>query len=337
MKRLLLFLVCLTPANPVRAEAIGAVGEFALTERNGKTVTHDDLRGKVWVASFILTTCPDGKCPQITQTMQRLQKELKDVPDLRLVTITVDPQHDDPEALNEYADKFGADPERWLFLTGGEDQVARLLHEGFKVSGGSGGADHSTKLVVVDQKGNIQGYYQGLPDPYDEEPEKTLETNLRRLKIKVRNLSGAFDFPAINAGLNAVAGVLLLLGYIAIRQKYTKFHIACMLSALVVSAVFLASYLYYHIAVRGGVSTRFSDQAPGAPVWMAYTYYAILFSHIILAALVVPMALITAWKGLRNQLDRHVRLARWTFPIWLYVSVTGVAVYWMLYRLYAEG
>lgn len=336
MKRLFLLLVCLPSVNPVRADDFGSVGEFALTERGGKTITNADLEGKVWIASFILTTCPDGKCPQVTQTMQRLQKELKDVPDLRLITITVDPQHDDPRVLNEYANKFGADPERWLFLTGDRDRIARLLNEGFKVSGGTGGADHSTKLVVVDRTGHIQGYYQGLQDPYEEEPEKALETSLRRLKIKVRQLSGGFDFPALNAGLNAVAGILLLVGFIAIKQKYTKFHIACMLLALLVSAVFLASYLYYHIVVRGGESTRFGDRAPGAPAWMAYSYYAILFSHIILAALVVPLALLTAWRGLRNQLDRHVRLARWTFPIWLYVSVTGVAVYWMLYRLYAD-
>jgi uncharacterized membrane protein YozB (DUF420 family) len=83
--------------------------------------------------------------------------------------------------------------------------------------------------------------------------------------------------------------------------------------------------------------TRFEDQAPGAPGWVRPLYLAILLSHTVLAAVVAPMALFTAYQGLRGRLDSHVRIARWTLPIWLYVSVTGVVVYWMLYRLYAPG
>jgi uncharacterized membrane protein YozB (DUF420 family) len=143
------------------------------------------------------------------------------------------------------------------------------------------------------------------------------------------------SFPALNASLNAAAGVLLVAGYVAIRRGAVRVHVACMLTALVVSAVFLASYLYYHIAIKGGRATSFSEQAPLAPDGVRYLYYAILGSHTLLAAAVAPLALITAYLGLTNRLSRHVRLARWTMPIWLYVSVTGVVVYWMLYRLYA--
>lgn len=143
------------------------------------------------------------------------------------------------------------------------------------------------------------------------------------------------DFPTLNASLNAASGVLVLLGYAAVRRRLLRLHAGCMLTALAVSAVFLASYLYYHIVVKAGVATKFADQWPEAPAWVAFAYYAILLTHTVLAAIVAPLALYTAWQALRGRIARHRRLARWTLPIWLYVSATGVVVYWMLYRLYA--
>jgi uncharacterized membrane protein YozB (DUF420 family) len=107
-----------------------------------------------------------------------------------------------------------------------------------------------------------------------------------------------------------------------------------MLAALAVSALFLASYLYYHFAVLGGKPTYFSERAPDAPVWVARLYYGILLSHTLLAVVVAPLALVTAYLGLSGRFKRHVKIARWTLPLWLYVSITGVVVYWMLYRLY---
>jgi uncharacterized membrane protein YozB (DUF420 family) len=145
---------------------------------------------------------------------------------------------------------------------------------------------------------------------------------------------GPDDLPSVNAALNATSAVLLLLGYLAIRTRRVALHKACMLSALGVSAVFLASYLYYHFAVKAGQQTYFRDRAPEAPRWVGSLYLGILLTHTVLAAVVAPLALFTAWQGLRDNLARHVRVARWTLPIWLYVSVTGVVVYWMLYRLY---
>lgn len=140
---------------------------------------------------------------------------------------------------------------------------------------------------------------------------------------------GPLDFPSINAVLNASCAVLLIVGYLAIRRGQVTLHKSCMLTALGVSAAFLASYLYYHIVVRGGQETRFVG-----PEGIRTVYRVILFSHIILAIVALPLELRVTFLGLKDRLDKHRRLARWTLPIWLYVSITGVVVYWMLYRLY---
>ena len=140
---------------------------------------------------------------------------------------------------------------------------------------------------------------------------------------------GPLDFPSINATLNGCCAVLLVVGYLAIRRGQVTLHKSCMLTALAVSAAFLASYLYYHVVVRGGQSTRFEG-----PAGVRAVYLAILIPHIVLAIVALPMELRVTYLGLKDRLDQHRRLARWTLPIWLYVSITGVVVYWMLYRLY---
>jgi uncharacterized membrane protein YozB (DUF420 family) len=145
---------------------------------------------------------------------------------------------------------------------------------------------------------------------------------------------GPDDLPSVNAALNSTCVVLLIAGYLAIRNRLVSLHKACMLAALGVSAAFLTSYLYYHFGVRRGQVTYFADQAPEAPAWVGRLYGAILGTHTLLAAVVAPLALVTAYLGITSRLARHKRVARWTLPIWLYVSVTGVVVYWMLYRLY---
>lgn len=142
------------------------------------------------------------------------------------------------------------------------------------------------------------------------------------------------DFPLLNACLNATSGLLVVAGYIAIRRKLVQLHTVLMLSALAVSALFLGCYLWFHLVIQEGKPTHFADRAPEAPGWVAAAYLLILGTHTILAAIVAPLALTTAYLGMRGRLQKHVRLARWTLPIWLYVSVTGVVVYWMLYRLY---
>jgi uncharacterized membrane protein YozB (DUF420 family) len=133
------------------------------------------------------------------------------------------------------------------------------------------------------------------------------------------------DLPALNAALNATSAILLILGYLCIRRRKITAHKLCMLSAFVTSTLFLISYLtlrYY-----AGM-TRFTGQG-----WIRPVYFTILISHTILAAGIVPMALVTLSRALRGRFDRHVRIARWTLPLWLYVSVTGVLVYWILYHL----
>lgn len=145
-------------------------------------------------------------------------------------------------------------------------------------------------------------------------------------------MSGPIDFPSLNATLNASSGILLVAGYVAIRNRRVALHKACMLAALGVSAAFLACYLYYHFVIRDGQPTVF--QGPDAS---RYVYLAILLTHTVLAAAVAPMALITVYLAFRDRLAAHRRLARWTFPIWLYVSATGVIVYWMLYHLYPSA
>jgi protein SCO1/2/putative membrane protein len=316
-------------------EEFGAVGPFALTGRDGRTVTEADLKGKVWVASTVFTRCTTG-CPSVSKTMARLQKELRLAgdDDLRLVTFTVDPERDGPDELREYAKGYDAHPERWLFLTGEKEKIHELLLKGFRVSVGERLDDHSTRLILVDQNGVIRGYFPGLIDESGGVGAAEYENGLRRLRSHVAALKSPVDFPLLNASLNFLSGVLLVLGYAAIRRREVTAHKWLMLSALCVSAVFLGCYLYYHIVIQKGQSTRFAERAPEAPAWVATTYYVILISHILLAVPQTVMALVVAYLGLRDRLERHVKLARWTFPVWLYVSVTGVVVYWMLYRLY---
>lgn len=134
------------------------------------------------------------------------------------------------------------------------------------------------------------------------------------------------DFPPINASLNAITTGLLLAGWWNIKHDRKYAHIACMVSALVTSAAFLACYLTYH-ALKAGHVTYFTY-----PGWPRYVYLTILISHTILAIVALPMIICTVIPALRARYDKHRRIARWTLPVWLYVSATGVIVYFMLYQ-----
>jgi putative membrane protein len=133
------------------------------------------------------------------------------------------------------------------------------------------------------------------------------------------------DLPALNATLNALSTVLLVTGYVFIRRRDRRKHRLCMIGALVVSVLFLTSYVIYHAQVG---SVPFTGTG-----WIRTVYFAVLIPHVILAAAIVPPVLITASRGLSAKYDQHRRIARWTLPLWLYVSVTGVIVYWMLYQM----
>ena len=136
---------------------------------------------------------------------------------------------------------------------------------------------------------------------------------------------GIQDLPTLNAALNATSAVLLTVAYVLIRQGRRTAHERCMLAALAVSALFLTSYVVYHLNTG---SRPFPGQGS-----IRLVYFAILITHVTLAAAVLPLALVTASRGLRGRFAPHVRIARWTLPIWLYVSVTGVVIYLMLYRI----
>jgi len=131
-------------------------------------------------------------------------------------------------------------------------------------------------------------------------------------------------FPAVNATLNGLSGVFLLLGYLCIRRKNIVVHRRFMLAACATSTLFLCSYLTYH-ALAGATSFV----GTGA---VRTLYFSILISHTILAVVVVPLAIGSVWHGLKYRVEKHRRIARWTFPIWMYVSVTGVLVYFFLYE-----
>ncbi len=303
-----------------------ALQPFSLTERGGTAVRDADLHGKVWVAHFFYSQC-QGPCNKTLPAMRALQQRFAGKPDVMFVSISVDPADDTPAQLQKYAEDQGADPKQWLFLTGSEAEVHRVIRECFyhavernKDAKSAGDAfTHSSALLVVDRRGVIDGYADGTaPDAAD-----IVARHVRAVAAR------KYFLPAVNAGLNALCTLLLIAGYAAIRRRRETLHASLMLLALAVSVLFLASYLYFHFAVQQGRPTAFRGEG-----WVRPVYFTILLTHTVLAAAVAPLALYVAYQGLRDRRPRHVRVARWTLPVWLYVSITGVVVYWLLYQVY---
>jgi len=131
--------------------------------------------------------------------------------------------------------------------------------------------------------------------------------------------------PHLNATLNATSGVLLSAGYLSIRAGHVGRHRACMLGAVSVSIIFLVSYVIYHLEVG---SVPFTREGP-----IRLVYFTVLITHAVLAVVIVPLVTLSVMHALRERFDRHVAIARWTLPIWIYVSISGVVVYWMLYQM----
>jgi putative membrane protein len=152
--------------------------------------------------------------------------------------------------------------------------------------------------------------------------------NPRRVRSSIK-LPPVYSQATLNASLNAISAVLLVAGFSFILRGNIRAHRACMLSAFGASTVFLISYVVYHIRVG---NIRFLGQG-----WIRPVYFTLLISHVFLAIVILPLAIITLTRALREQFDRHRRIARWTLPLWLYVSVTGVIVYVMLYHLYPHS
>ena len=169
----LLLSACSRPANlPV----LGSVAPFHLTSQSGHDFDSAVLAGHVWVADFIFTNC-EGPCPRMSAYMRALQKATTDLPDLKMVSFTVDPKRDTPQVLNDYGKSYSADSNRWYFLTGDPKILDTLDHDSFKLGNVGGQMDHSTRFVLVDRNGQIRGYY-GIADG---DPVSELARDARRL------------------------------------------------------------------------------------------------------------------------------------------------------------
>ncbi|MCS7159337.1 MAG: DUF420 domain-containing protein [Gemmatales bacterium] len=325
-------------------EATSPLPEFQFMASSGQPVSIRDLHGRVTVVGFFFTCC-QASCPKICQAMQELQRQLRDT-DVRLVLISVDPETDRPERLHEVAKSLGADPRRWWFLTTTDTDSERLfawIEEAFGPAtrpkrlswyyAAPRGWDiaHSNRLFLVDRRGRLHDSelvvrLEGEGSPRFEVDEEAVA----RLAQKARRLDSAGGIPVrwlptLNVGLNATSLALLLAGFIAIKMRRVSWHRCFMLAAAAVSALFLLSYLYYHWQVG---HTRY----PGSG-WDRTLYLVVLVSHIVLAAALAILVPLVLWFALRQRWDVHRRLARVTWPIWIYVCVSGIAVYVMLYVL----
>jgi protein SCO1/2 len=163
----------------------GTVPQFTLLERTGKRATLSDLRGQVWIADFIYTTCTDT-CPTQSAAMAKLQEKFGTEADLKFVSFSVDPERDTPEVLARYAERYQASADRWLFLTGDKKQIARLMQEGFRLSAASvtdpasseSVIIHSPRFVLIDRETQIRGYYDSREGPALERLSKDVATLL---------------------------------------------------------------------------------------------------------------------------------------------------------------
>jgi len=307
------------------------IGDFLLQERDGQYVRTRDLLGKIWVAQFFYPGC--NLCSRNTPTMQRMQERYRGKSDIRLVS--VDLLGVKLETLQSFAKDHQADDRQWLFLTGTEAETKAVAQGCFsqfvfrneKPTVGDE-ISHETNLVLVDWNGNMVGRINGVEASAADELQREIDKLRVRRRMEERIPVTGAQLPWFNAMLNSSCTVLLILGWVLIKMRYETLHKIVMLLALAVSMIFLSSYLFYHFVVLEMESMRFQGEGP-----IRYVYFTILLSHTILAILVAPLAITITVQGLRDARLIHRKMAKWTLPIWLYVSVTGVIVYWMLYRM----
>jgi len=333
---------------------------ITLTDQRGEPFESTQLLGKAWIVDFIFTNCP-GPCPIMTGNLRTLQEAIGPTDRLHLVSITCDPWRDTPEVLAAYAQAYGADQDQWTFLTGEyatiqeyarafllsvenpQQEASRQGREGAAGVPGESKAHggpiiHSSRFVLVGPDGAVRGWYSGTEAAEMERLVADAQSLIRTIgsvgdRAGAGELSGVIrSLPLVNASLNAVAAALLVTGLVLIRKGRRAAHQRIMVTAFVVSIIFLASYLTYHTLrqMEEGVGHT-PWQVPGA--WQRI-YYTILISHVILAATVPFLAVRTLWLATKGRFDAHRRIARITWPIWMYVAVTGVIVYLMLYHLH---
>ena len=172
-------LVCLlvTGCSSRPLPVYGAVPAFHLTSQTGETFDRKSLDGKIWIADFIFTNCTTS-CPRMSAQMVRVQSAVAEFPDVRLVSFSVDPQRDTPQALAEYAARYHAQPGRWYFLTGDQKTLDALDRRSFMLGNVDGSLEHSTRFVLIDRQGKIRGYYGAAQD----DPTPSLIVDIRRLE-----------------------------------------------------------------------------------------------------------------------------------------------------------
>jgi protein SCO1/2/putative membrane protein len=315
----------------VSPDALYAAPKFALTNQEAKPFGDGDLKGKVWVVDFVFTRCL-GPCPLMKQKMVTLAQKVES-PGVRFVSISVDPTYDTPAVLKKYAEQQAATDPRIEFLTGDARTIYELAEKGFKLTArpslDGSVIEHDERFLLIDAQGGVRGIYHSN----DPQSMEALAVDAAGLAAAVSGGASAKAwlgrFPVINASLNATSGVLLCIAMILIQLRRVRLHAGFMIAAVVTSGAFLASYITFHVMkqMAGSAMTVF----PASPI--KPFYLVILISHSILAVVIVPMVIVTLWRAWRRKWDRHRWIARPTFWLWLYVSVTGVVVYWMLYHL----
>jgi uncharacterized membrane protein YozB (DUF420 family)/cytochrome oxidase Cu insertion factor (SCO1/SenC/PrrC family) len=346
--------------DPGSAERFGEVPEFSFIEADGRTVTRADLLGAPWLAVPFFVKCT-GPCPSITTDLRTRLHDALAGTDIRIVSFSLDPTLDTPTELAEYRELRLIDPARWWFLTTSDETgMRRFLTEGLKVPAqGIPPEDrgvveygqsitHGTRMPVIDSEGQIAGWYElAAPTIIKEvldsaQHEAAIAAHYGLVQARLLALAGRpygraptvagstrpySPLPLVNACLNGTAFVLLVLGFVAIKRGRRERHELLMKLAFCASAAFLASYLYYH----GVVQRQYGPTKYNGAGLARTAYFVLLVTHVVLAVVNLPMVLRTFWLAHKERWDAHRRLAKLTLPIWLYVSVTGVIVYLVLY------
>jgi len=278
----------------------------ALAEAGGRALGKPSLNRRVWVAAFFPDDCERG-CDEIPARLDALARELSAVP---LIGFALDARGDRRPTASG-----------WWPADGSPDEHRHLAAEvGFDGAVVDALASDEARLLLacVDRAGRVHSRYDVATDA---------SLAREQLAADVTFLVGLGSRPRWHAQLNATSALLLCTGYLFIRFGRRRLHVTFMLLAALTTVVFLASYLHYHYYAG---STSFQGQG-----WSRTLYFAILLSHTVLAAFVAPLVGRVFYLAARRRFSKHRQLARWTLPLWLYVSITGVLVYWMLYVQFA--
>ncbi|MFP4502967.1 MAG: DUF420 domain-containing protein [Candidatus Hydrogenedentota bacterium] len=296
------------------------VPEFSFTDQDGEPFTRADITGKVTVIYFFFTSCT-GPCPVMNANMAKVTQRFEGRENLAVLAISVDPETDTPDRLKEYAQQHDADTSLWHFLTGDLAEVNRLAST-LMVQAGEEPIFHSTRFILADRDGRVRDYFLGT----DRANVAGLQSAIAELLERDLPATEPATLPTVNALLNGIAICFLIAGWLAIKRMHSaRLHKRMMIGALAASAAFLVCYVIYH-AQAGSVPYHGEGL-------LRIVYFAILIPHVILAALMVPFIAAAVYYALRGRFDRHTAITRWLWPVWMFVSVTGVVIYFMLYHL----